>query len=92
MIEDFKTQNKNNEKMLFPQIILTIFLPFGTLSLPNYIDLTHPFKTDQPRWPGSKPPKLTSLGKGLQDAGDTKVYISLNEFYTVGKFIFGLLV
>ena len=88
MIEDFKTQNKNSEKMLFLQIILTMFLPFGTLGLPNYIDLTHPFKADQPRWPGSKSPKLTSLGKGLQDAGDTKVYISLNEFYTVSKFIF----
>ena len=87
MIGEFKTQNKNMENMFLSLIILVTFIPFGTLSLPNYIDLTHPFKTDQPRWPGAKPPKLTSMAKGPQDLAGAKVYISMNEFYTVGKFI-----
>ena len=69
-------------------VILLVIITFVsyTLSHPNYVDLTHRFKTDQPRWPGSKPPTLTSLGKGRVDlGGDSKVYVALNEFYTVSK-------
>ena len=72
---------------IFGAVFLSItLLPLETLSHPNYIDLTHTFKTDQPRWPGGKIPTLTSLAKGLVDmGGESKVYVALNEFYTVGR-------
>jgi len=70
------------------KIFFVILLVIGSLTTyiqghPNYIDLTHRFKTDQPRWPGIKRPVLTSLAKGLADlGGDSKVYVEMNEFYT----------
>ena len=69
---------------IFGVVLFITLFPLDTLSHPNYIDLTHPFKMDQPRWPGGKIPTLTSLAKGLVDmGGESKVYVALNEFYTV---------
>ena len=51
---------------------------------PNYVDLTYPVRANQPRWPGSKPFKLTNVNKGLVDlGGESKAYIEMNEFFTV---------